>query len=159
MTRVVCPGSYDPPTLGHLDIIGRAAGLFEEVHVLVGTNTSKSGLFTPAERIELLTDACAEMANVSPRLFDGLLVDYCRDHGVDGVVKGFRAAPDVDYEMQMAQMNAAMTGVETLLMPAAPQWAYVSSSLVREIARFGRDISEFTTPAIAARTAERCRER
>lgn len=158
MTRAACPGSYDPPTLGHLDIIGRTARLFDEVHVLVGSNTSKSGLFSPAERVELLADACADLAHVTPRSFNGLLVDYCREHAVDCVVKGFRAAPDVDYEMQMAQMNARMTGVDTLLMPAAPQWSYVSSSLVREIARFGRDISEFTTPAIAARTAERTQE-
>lgn len=155
MTRAVCPGSYDPPTLGHLDIIGRAARLFDEVHVVVGTNSSKSGLFTPAERAQLLDEACSDQANVVSRLFDGLLVDYCRDHDIDCVVKGVRAAGDVDYEMQMAQMNATMTGVETLLMPAAPQWSYVSSSLVREIARFGRDISEFTTAAIAARTSER----
>lgn len=155
MTRAVCPGSYDPPTLGHLDIIDRTARLFDEVHVLVGTNTSKSGLFTPTERVELFSEACSGRPNVTPYLFDGLLVDYCRDQGIDCVVKGVRAAGDVDYEMQMAQMNATMTDVETLLMPAAPQWSYVSSSLVREIARFGRDISEFTTPAIAARTAER----
>lgn len=158
MTRVACPGSYDPPTLGHLDIIGRAAGLFDEVQVLVGSNTSKSGLFSPDERLDLLAEACADLANVTPRSFDGLLVDYCRDEDIDCVVKGFRAAPDADYEMQMAQMNASMSSVDTLLMPAAPQWSYVSSSLIREIARFGRDISEFTTPTIAARTAERCRQ-
>jgi pantetheine-phosphate adenylyltransferase len=145
--------------MGHLDIIGRAAGLFDEVHVLVGTNTSKQGLFSPAERVELLAQACVDLTNVTPRTFDGLLVDYCRDHGIDCAVKGVRAAADIDYEVQMAQMNQTMSDLVTLLMPAAPQWSYVSSSLVREIARFGRDISEFTTPEIAARTAERYRQR
>jgi pantetheine-phosphate adenylyltransferase len=157
MTRAVCPGSYDPPTLGHLDIISRAAGLFDEVHVLVGTNTSKQGLFSPDERVELLAHACGELANVKPLPFDGLLVDYCRDHGIECAIKGVRAAADMDFEIQMAQMNATMTDLVTLMMPASPKWSYVSSSLVREIARFGRDISEFTTPEIAKRTAERYR--
>jgi pantetheine-phosphate adenylyltransferase len=152
MRRAVCPGSYDPPTRGHLDVIDRTAQLYDSVHVLVGNNTSKTALFTPVERVELLTEACAGFPGVEVTLFSGLVVDYCRSHDVDCIVKGIRVAADVDYELQMATMNRAMTGVETLLLPADAQWAHVSSSLVRDIARMGGDFEQFVTPAIAAST-------
>jgi pantetheine-phosphate adenylyltransferase len=157
MRRAACPGSYDPATRGHLDVIARTAALFDSVHVLVGTNTSKTGLFSPPERVELLTEELAGCGNVEVHTFEGLLVDYCRDNDVDCVVKGIRVAADFDYETQMARMNHAMTGVETLFLPAAPQWAHVSSSLVRDIARFGGDFDQFVTPRIAARTREKVR--
>lgn len=150
--RAVCPGSYDPPTRGHLDVISRTARLYDSVHVLVGNNTSKTGLFTPQERVALLSEAVAELPGVEVTLFSGLIVDYCRDNEVDCIVKGIRTASDVDYELQMATMNRAMTGVETLLLPAAAEWAHVSSSLVRDIARMGGDFDQFVTPEIAART-------
>lgn len=150
--RAVCPGSYDPPTRGHLDVITRTARLYDSVHVLVGNNTSKTGLFTPQERVGLLSEAVAELPGVEVTLFSGLIVDYCRDNEVDCIVKGIRTASDVDYELQMATMNRAMTGVETLLLPAAAEWAHVSSSLVRDIARMGGDFDQFVTPEIAART-------
>lgn len=150
--RAVCPGSYDPPTRGHLDVISRTARLYDSVHVLVGNNTSKTGLFTPQERVDLLSEAVAELPGVEVTLFSGLIVDYCRDNEVDCIVKGIRTASDVDYELQMATMNRAMTGVETLLLPAAAEWAHVSSSLVRDIARMGGDFDQFVTPEIAART-------
>ncbi|QDP98731.1 pantetheine-phosphate adenylyltransferase [Microlunatus elymi] len=155
MRRAACPGSYDPPTRGHLDIIARTARQFDQVQVLVGNNRSKTGLFTPPERVELLAEACADLPGVEVQLFDGLLVDYCREHSIDCVVKGIRVAADFDYEMQMAQMNHRMTGIETVFMPAAAQWAYVSSSLVRDIARFGGEFDQFVTPEIAARTRQK----
>ncbi|HEY9292383.1 MAG TPA: pantetheine-phosphate adenylyltransferase [Microlunatus sp.] len=159
MRRAACPGSYDPPTHGHLDIIARTARQFDEVHVLVGNNSSKTGLFTPPERVELLVEACAELPAVQVHLFDGLVVDYCRQQSIDCVVKGLRVAADFDYEMQMAQMNQAMTGIETVFMPAAARWAFISSSLVRDIARFGGEFDQFVTPQIAARTRDKLASR
>ena len=155
MRRAACPGSYDPPTRGHLDVITRTAALFDEVHVLVGTNTAKTGLFPPDERVGLLADALADLPGVEVHIFGGLVVDYCRSHGISAVVKGIRGSVDLEYESQMARMNRAMTGLETLLLPAAPEWASVSSSLVRDIARMGGDFDQFVTPAIAARTREK----
>lgn len=152
MRRAACPGSYDPATRGHLDVIERTAALADSVHVLVGNNTSKTGLFTPQERAELLREACADLPGVEVTVFDGLLVDYCTEHDVDCVVKGVRGGQDVEYEASMARMNRQLTGVETLFLPAAPQWSAVSSSLVRDIARFGGDIDAFLTPQVAART-------
>lgn len=151
--RAVCPGSYDPATRGHLDIIARTARQFDVVHVLVGNNSSKTAIFTPQERVDLLIEVCADIpGEIEVHLLDGLLVDYCTAQRIDGVVKGIRVAADFDFEMQMAQMNTAMSGVETLFLPAAAQWSYVSSSLVRDIARFGGDFDQFVTPVIAART-------
>ncbi|QGN32062.1 pantetheine-phosphate adenylyltransferase [Microlunatus sp. Gsoil 973] len=152
MRRAACPGSYDPPTRGHLDVISRTAALFDQVHVLVGTNTAKTGLFTPQERVGLLEEALADLPGVEVHVFGGLVVDYCRTHDIDAVVKGIRGAVDLDYESQMARMNRAMTGLETLLLPAAPEWSAVSSSLVRDIARMGGSFEQFVTPGIAART-------
>ncbi|SDS00394.1 pantetheine-phosphate adenylyltransferase [Microlunatus soli] len=151
--RAACPGSYDPATRGHLDIIARTARQFDVVHVLVGNNSSKTAIFTPRERVELLAEVCADIpGEIEVHLLDGLLVDYCTAQRIDCVVKGIRVAADFDFEMQMAQMNTAMSGVETLFLPAAARWSYVSSSLVRDIARFGGDFDQFVTPAIAART-------
>ena len=155
MRRAVCPGSFDPVTLGHLDVIGRAAQLFDEVLVVVGANSRKSGLFTPDERVELLREECAPWPEVSVGLLGGLLVDFCTEHRVSAVVKGLRSATDFDYELQMAQMNAALTGVETVFLPTSPRWSYVSSTLVREIAAGGGDVSACLSPAVAARTVER----
>ena len=157
--RVVCPGSFDPVTLGHLDIIERAAGLFSEVLVAVGRNQSKSALFTPAERVEMLRTACSPWSGVTVSLFGGLLVDFCRVEGIGAIIKGVRSAADFDYELRMAQMNARLTGVQTVLLPTAPQWAYVSSSLVREVALLGGDVSEFLPSDVATRTVERVQSR
>lgn len=151
--RAVCPGSYDPATRGHLDIIARAARQFEVVHVLVGNNSSKTAIFTPQERVELLTEVVTAIeGEIEVHLLDGLLVDYCTTHRIDCVVKGIRVAADFDFEMQMAQMNNAMSGVETIFLPAAAQWSYVSSSLVRDIARLDGDFDRFVTSEVAART-------
>lgn len=149
----LCPGSFDPVTHGHLDVIARAARLFDELVVGVGSNTSKSGLFPPEERLEMMRTATADLANVHVVLFSGLVVDFCAEHGIGAVVKGLRFASDFDYELQMAQMNAKMTGLETILLPTSARWSYVSSTLVREIALLGGDIADFVPPVAAERTA------
>jgi pantetheine-phosphate adenylyltransferase len=156
MTRAVCPGSFDPVTHGHLDIIARTARLADEVVVAVGDNMAKNGLFTPQERVAMLRAACAPWDNVSVTLFTGLLVDFCAAHDIGLISKGVRAA-DFDYEVQMAQMNRRLTGVETILLPTDPQWAFVSSSLVREVATLGGDVSGFLPPAVSEQTAARVR--
>jgi pantetheine-phosphate adenylyltransferase len=154
INRAVCPGSFDPVTHGHLDIIGRTARLANEVIVAVGGNVAKNALFTPAERVEMLKAACADWDNVSVAPFTGLLVEFCVAHDVEVISKGVRAG-DFAYELQMAQMNRRLTGVETILLPADPQWAFVSSSLVREVATLGGDVFAFLPPAVAKQTAAR----
>jgi pantetheine-phosphate adenylyltransferase len=139
--RVVCPGSFDPVTNGHLDIISRAAQLFDEVVVAVVLNPNKTSLFTAAERVELIAAATKEHENVRVDRFEGLIVDFCRDNSISAIVKGLRAVSDFDYEMQMAQMNYSQAGVETLFMTTNPEYAFLSSSLVKEFARFGGDVS------------------
>jgi pantetheine-phosphate adenylyltransferase len=158
MTRAVCPGSFDPPTHGHLDVIERTARVVDEVVVAVGTNISKNALFTPDERVEMLAEECAQWSNVDVTLFGGLLVDFCAANGIDVIGKGLRAT-DFGYELQMAQMNHQLTGVDTIFLPTAPQWAFVSSSLVREVATLGGDVTAFLPPKIAARTMARVASR
>jgi pantetheine-phosphate adenylyltransferase len=155
MARAVCPGSFDPVTRGHLDVIGRAAALFDEVIVAVGTNRSKAALFTLPERVEMLTAECAGWPGVSVATFDGLLVDFCRERGARAVVKGLRFGADFDYELPMAHMNAALTGVDTVFLPTAAQWSFVSSSLVREVAGLGGDVTAFLPPAVVRPTLDR----
>jgi pantetheine-phosphate adenylyltransferase len=157
-TRAVCPGSFDPVTHGHLDIIDRTARLADEVIVAVGGNMAKNALFTPEERVEMLEDACAAWDNVSVMPLSGLLVAFCAAHGANVISKGVRAA-DFDYELQMAQMNRSLTGVETILLPADPKWAFVSSSLVREVATLGGDVSGFLPTEVAKLTTSRVHAR
>jgi pantetheine-phosphate adenylyltransferase len=157
--RAVCPGSFDPVTRGHLDIIGRAAQLFDEVVVAVGRNPGKNALFQPDERVSMLVEACSAWPGVSVTLFDGLLVDFCRAVGVPVIVKGARSEADFGYELPMAHMNRALTGVDTVLLPSAPEWSFVSSSLVREVALLGGDVGQFLPPGIAELTVERVRTR
>ncbi|SNT65272.1 Phosphopantetheine adenylyltransferase [Asanoa hainanensis] len=141
MRRAVCPGSFDPVTNGHLDIIGRASRLFDEVIVGVLINQSKTGLFTVDERIEMLREATGGYGNVRIESFQGLLVDFCRTVQAAVVVKGLRAVSDFDYELKMAQMNIGLAGVETLFMPTNPLYSFLSSSLVKEVAKWGGDVS------------------
>jgi len=141
MKKAVCPGSFDPITNGHLDVIERASGLFDEVVIAVLVNNSKTGLFTIEERIEMITEAVQHLKNVKVDTWSGLLVDYCRAHNIAAIVKGLRAVSDFDYELQMAQMNLQLRGVDTLLMATKPAYSFLSSSLVREIARYGGDVS------------------
>ena len=159
MTRVACPGSFDPVTRGHLDIIGRTAALVEEVVVAVGANMSKRAWFTPQERVAMLQQACAGWTNVRVTLFDGLLVDFCHAEGIGAIAKGLRSAADFDYELPMAQMNAHLQGVDTVFVPAAPAWSFVSSSLVREVAGLGGDVTAFLTPEVAEQVRRRAAER
>jgi pantetheine-phosphate adenylyltransferase len=153
--RVVCPGSFDPVTNGHLDIISRAAKLYDEVIVAVLRNTSKQSLFTDDERVEMLTEVTKELPNVRIAKFSGLTVDFCRANGVSAIVKGLRAVSDFDYEMQMAQMNYNQAGVETLFMTTNPLYAFLSSSLVKEFARFGGDVTGLAPDAVLRRLTER----
>jgi len=141
MRRAVCPGSFDPVTNGHLDIIGRASRLFDEVIVGVLINQSKTGLFTVDERIAMLREATSGYGNVRIESFQGLLVDFCRTVQAAVVVKGLRAVSDFDYELKMAQMNIGLAGVETLFMPTNPLYSFLSSSLVKEVAKWGGDVS------------------
>jgi pantetheine-phosphate adenylyltransferase len=158
MTRAVCPGSFDPVTHGHLDVIQRTARVVDQVVVAVGANISKNALFTPEERVEMLIEECAEWSNVEVTLFGGLLVDFCAANNIDVISKGLRAT-DFGYELQMAQMNRQLTGVDTVVLPTAPQWAFVSSSLVREVATLGGDVSPFLPAKIAERTMARVASR
>ncbi|MET0822061.1 MAG: pantetheine-phosphate adenylyltransferase [Aeromicrobium sp.] len=141
MTKVVCPGSFDPVTNGHLDIVERSARLFDEVVVAVLVNQNKQGLFTIDERLELLDRATAHLPNVTTASFTGLLVDFCTTHGVDAIVKGLRAVTDFDYELQMAQMNGSLTEVDTVFIPTSPEYSFLASSLVKEVAKHGGDVS------------------
>ena len=157
MRRAVCPGSFDPVTNGHLDIVGRASQLFDEVVVAVGVNKSKNRLFAPDERIEMLRTACEPWANVSVDGFTGLLTDFCRERDIQTIVKGLRAVSDFDYELQMAQMNASLAEVETVFVPTSPEYSFLASSLVKEVATFGGDVSAmvpgFVNDALVARLA------
>ena len=158
MVRAVCPGSFDPVTYGHLDVIQRSVALFDAVIVAVGSNVAKNALFTPAERVEMLTEVCAEWPEVTVTQFSGLLVDFCRDQEAGVISKGLRSG-DVEFELAMAQMNRHLTGVDTLLLPTDARWSYVSSSLVREVAGLGGDINAFLPPPVAELTRRRVRER
>ncbi|MGJ3509371.1 pantetheine-phosphate adenylyltransferase [Enemella sp. A6] len=155
MGKAICPGSFDPVTHGHLDIIERASKLFDEVIVGVGTNTSKNTLFNAEERVEMITAATAHLPNIVVRRISGLLVTYCEENGIGSIVKGLRFAGDFEYELQMAQMNARMSQVETILLPTSSEWSFISSTLVREIAKVDGDISEFVPDVVAQRLAER----
>jgi pantetheine-phosphate adenylyltransferase len=139
--RVVCPGSFDPVTNGHLDIISRASGLYDEVVVAVLINITKRSLFTVDERVDLLREVTKSYGNVRIERFHGLLVDFCAANGITAVVKGLRAVSDFEYEMQMAQMNYRLAKVETLFMTTNPLYSFLSSSLVKEIAKYGGDVS------------------
>ncbi|MFM7139972.1 MAG: pantetheine-phosphate adenylyltransferase [Actinomycetes bacterium] len=141
MQKVVCPGSFDPVTNGHIDVFKRAADLAEEVVVAVLVNHSKNGLFSIEERVELINDSVKHLNNVSVATFDGILVDFCKDNGVTAIVKGLRAVSDFDYELQMSQMNYQLGDIETLFVATNPLYSFLSSSLVREVARHGGDIA------------------
>jgi len=141
MRRAVCPGSFDPVTNGHLDIIGRASRLVDELIVGVLVNEAKKGLFTIDERIAMLREVTATYGNVRVEWFRGLLVDFCRAQDAAVVIKGLRAVSDFDYELQMAQMNIGLAGVETMFMPTNPLYSFLSSSLVKEVAKWGGDVS------------------
>lgn len=158
MRKVVCPGSFDPVTNGHLDIIERAAQLFDEVTVAVLVNESKKGLFSLDERLDMLTQVTAAFDNVKVDSFAGLLVDYCAEHDIAAIVKGLRAVSDFDYEQQMAQMNGKLTGVDTVFIPTSPAYSFLASSLVKEVARHHGDVSGLVPDLVLGRLRERYAE-
>jgi len=151
----VCPGSFDPVTNGHVDVINRAAVLYDELVVAVLVNPGKAGFFPVEERMELLRESLAHLPNVRVDSFQGLLVDYCGAHEIPVIVKGLRAVSDFEYELQMAQMNRELTAVETLFVPTAPQVGHLSSSLVKQIATFGGDVSRLVPTVVDDRLRER----
>ena len=151
----LCPGTFDPVTNGHLDIIERAAQRFDALVVGVLDNPSKQPLFTVEERVSLLKEVTHDLANVEVASFSGLLVDYAKSRDIGVVIKGLRALTDYEFEIQMAQMNHALADVETLFMTTAPQWSFLSSSLVKEVARFGGDVSALVPPVVTERLRER----
>src|SRR3954451_17004416 len=155
MRRAVCPGSFDPVTHGHLDIVQRAAALFDEVIVAVGVNKSKNRLFSPEERLAMLEQATADLPNVSVAGFTGLLTTFCQERGASAIVKGLRAVSDYEYELQMVQMNASLTRIETVFMPTSPEWSFLASSLVKEVATFGGDVSALVPPFVLGPLTER----
>jgi pantetheine-phosphate adenylyltransferase len=150
LTIALVPGSFDPPTNGHVDVIGRCTTIFDRVVVAVVGNPSKSPMFTSEERIELLRESCADWPQVEFVPFDGLLVDCAREVGADVIVKGLRAMTDFDYELQLAQMNRHLSGIVTLFVATAPKLGYLSSSLVKEVAMLGGDVASLVPPAVAA---------
>ena len=142
MSGAVCPGSFDPVTLGHVDILERAAAQFDEVIVAVLVNPNKQGMFTLAERMDMIAESCAHLANLSVESGKGLVVDFVRSHGLTAIVKGLRTGTDFEYELQMAQMNRHIAGVDTFFVATAPRYSFVSSSLAKEVAMLGGDVSE-----------------
>lgn len=158
MTKVVCPGSFDPVTNGHLDIVGRASRLFDEVVVAVLVNESKSSLFSIDERIAMLGRATSELPNVTVASFTGLLVDFCTENDVSAIVKGLRAVSDFDYELQMAQMNSSLTDVDTIFIPTSPEYSYLASSLVKEVAKGGGDVSRLVPDFVLEQMTQRFAE-
>lgn len=156
MIRAIVPGSFDPPTLGHLDVVERCAALFDEVIVAVVHNPSKDSLFTAEERVDLLEQCTSQWSNVRAASFQGLLVDFAHDVGASTVVKGLRAVTDFEFEIQMSQMNRHLSSdVVTLFVATKPEYGYLSSSLVKEVARLGGSIDELVPDPVAKALKER----
>jgi pantetheine-phosphate adenylyltransferase len=151
----LCPGTFDPVTNGHIDIIQRASRCFERVVVAVLENPAKDPLFSADERMAMLKEGVSQMENVEVDSFSGLLVDYASARDIRIIVKGLRAVTDFDFELQMAQMNHRMSGVETFFVPTSPQWSYLSSSLIKEVIRFGGDISGLVPAFVRDRLEEK----
>ncbi|MCZ4498138.1 MAG: coaD [Marmoricola sp.] len=161
MRKAVCPGSFDPVTNGHLDIIARTSELFDEVVVAIGVNKSKASarLFSAEERMDMLELACADFPNVTVAGFEGLLTSFCQDNGIKAIVKGLRAVSDFDYELQMAQMNSSLVDVETIFIPTSPEYSFLASSLVKEVATYGGDVSRLVPPFVLERLTVRLAEK
>ena len=159
MATALVPGSFDPVTYGHLDVIERVARFFDRVIVAVIRNPQKSqSLFTLEERQEMLGEVTAHLPNIRIEFFKGLLVDFAKDHGAAAIVKGLRAISDFDYELQMAQMNQRLSGIDTFFISTSPQHSFLSSSLVKEVAKFGGDVSSMVPKSVMRRLADRFEE-
>jgi len=152
---VVCPGSFDPVTNGHLDVFARASRLFGNVIVAVMVNRNKQGLFSSQERIDMVKETVAHLPNVKVEGFEGLLADFCKQRDIGAIVKGLRAVSDFDYEIGMAQLNRGLTSVETLFIATNPEFGYLSSSVVKDVASFQGDVSGLVPPAVAVRLKEK----
>ena len=155
MMRVVCPGSFDPITFGHLDVIERASEKFDEVVVAVLVNRTKGSLFTVEERMEMIRETVRSFPNVKVDSWSGLLVDYCKKNDISMIVKGLRAVTDFDYELQMSQVNLQLKGIETIFMSTSPEHSFISSSLVKEVASYGGDVSNYVPAEILNRLNKR----
>jgi len=153
--KAVCPGSFDPITHGHVDVIRRAGALFDEVIVAVGRNSAKKYLFETGERVELARAATSDLPGIRVEMLSGLLVDFCRDRGAEAVVKGLRFASDFDFELQMAHINHSLTGLETVLLPASAKWGTLSSTMIREVATLGGDVRAFVPTLVADRIEQK----
>jgi len=151
----LCPGTFDPVTNGHLDIIERASRVFDTLVVVVSDNPRKDPLFSMEERLAILKEAVSEHDNVEVATFQGLLVEYAKGRDIGVIVKGLRAVSDFDYELQMAQMNGRLAGVETFFMHTNPKWSYLSSSLIKEVARYGGDVSGLVPDFVRERLLEK----
>jgi pantetheine-phosphate adenylyltransferase len=159
LTRALYAGTFDPVTYGHLDVVRRAAALFDEVIVGVSVNPRKAPLFSQEERVEMLREACREFPNVKVEVVQGLVVEFARERGAAVIVRGLRAVSDFEFELQMASTNRTLAPeVETIFFTPAPQYHYLSASIVAEIARFGGDVGEFVPPEVARRLRERMAE-
>ena len=155
IVRAVCPGSFDPITVGHLDVVRRAHALFGEVVVAIGNNSTKSYLFDFDQRVELVKGATSDLDGITVEAMDGLLVDFCRQRGIPAVVKGLRFGADFDFELQMAHMNQEMGDIETVLLPAAREHVTLSSTIIRQVVRLGGDVSRYVPPNVQEALAAR----
>jgi pantetheine-phosphate adenylyltransferase len=157
VSGAVCPGSFDPVTLGHLDIFERAAAQFDEVVVAILANPAKSGMFTLDERIAMITESTTHLPNLRVEAGSGLVVDFVRARGLTAIVKGLRTGTDFEYELQMAQMNKHIAGVDTFFVATTPRYSFVSSSLAKEVASMGGDVSDLLPEAVNRRLREKLR--
>ena len=155
MSTAICPGSFDPPTNGHVDVIRRSVSIFDKVVVAVIRNPSKSPMFSSAERVEMLRGLFSDEPKVEVDAFDGLLVDFAKARGVDVIVKGLRAVSDFDYELQMAQMNHSLSDIDTVFIPTSPEYGYLSSSLVKDVGRLGGSVEKLVPGDIVRMLKER----
>lgn len=157
MSGAVCPGSFDPVTLGHVDIFERAAAQFDEVVVAVLVNPNKKGMFSAEERIELIRESTTHLPNLRVEAGSGLVVDFVKERGLTAIVKGLRTGTDFEYELQMAQMNRHVAGVDTFFVATTPQYSYVSSSLAKEVATLGGDVTDLLPDPVNARLQAKLR--
>ena len=158
MSGAVCPGSFDPVTLGHIDIFERAAAQFDEVVVAVLVNPNKKGMFTAAERIELIEASTTHLPNLRVESGSGLVVDFVRERGLTAIVKGLRSSTDFEYELQMAQMNKHVAGVDTFFVATTPAYSFVSSSLAKEVAALGGDVSDLLPEPVNMRLRDKLKK-
>ncbi len=155
MSTALCPGSFDPPTNGHMDVIRRSVSIFDKVVVAVIRNPSKTPMFTSEERVDMMRELLADEPNVEVESFAGLLVDFAKDRGVDVIIKGLRAVSDFDYELQMAQMNHNLADIDTVFIPTSPEYGYLSSSLVKEVGRLGGSVEALVPGDVGRMLKER----